>query len=125
MLKYILLANAASCVMFGLIFVFFGQETSTFVGGPPIVLVQLLGAGLVINSVLLIRAALKFQPARSEILTFVIGDAAWVLVTAILLFSETWITTSQGVFLSVAVAAFVGICGLMQWRFLPGGVRAG
>jgi len=51
---------------------------------------------------------------------FVVGDAAWVIGTVALLTLGIWITTSAGVAWTVYVAAFVGLCGWLQWRYAPG-----
>jgi len=51
---------------------------------------------------------------------FVAGDAAWVIGTVALLVVGIWITTYAGAAWSVCVAAFVGLCGWLQWRYAPG-----
>ena len=119
MLRPVLVANAASCAVFGFVFIFFGSETSQFVGDPPLLLIQVLGAGLVANAGLLIAAAFQAQPSRGSIMMFVLGDAAWVIATAVLLLLGVWITTTPGVIWSTSIAAFVGMCGLLQWRWAP------
>lgn len=118
MLKTVLLLNALSCALFGIIFVAMPIAASNFIGNPPILLLQILGAGLVVNAVLLVVTALKKDPSRIKIITFAIGDGIWVLTTAILLLAGLWITTPQGILWSIGVAIFVGLCGLAQFRLV-------
>ncbi len=119
MLKPVLLANAVSCLGFGLVFLLFAQATAAFLGDPPPLLLRLLGAGLVINAGLLIHAALRARPRRIDVMFFAIGDFLWVLATAALLTLGLWVTTPTGIAAAIAVAVFVGLCGGLQWRFAP------
>ena len=116
MLKSVMLANAVSCTIFGLIFIFQAAATSGFVGDPPVLLLQILGVGLVINAVLLTITAFRNDPRPLDIALFALGDGIWVLATIIMVVLGIWITTTAGISASIAVAAFVGFCGFMQWR---------
>ena len=119
MLNFVLIANALSCALFGGIFVFWSSQTSLFIGNPPPLLIIALGLVLLINAVLLVLTALNKTPARSHILLFVFGDAAWVMFTFMLLISNVWITTEAGIVSSILVALFVGICAILQWMYAP------
>lgn len=119
MLKPVLLANAASCAIFGTIFIASGPQTSDFLGNPPVSLLVMLGVGLWVNTALLIAAALGQTTSRAKILLFVTGDAIWVLVTVVLCLFGIWITTAAGLFAAAAVAIYVGSCGWLQWKYLP------
>jgi hypothetical protein len=119
MLKRVLRANAASCVLFGSLFAFAGPAAAKLVGSPPILLLQLLGAGLLINAAMLVWTSLRAQPDRVSILTFALGDAIWVVATALMLIAGLWITTASGVIWAVGVAVFVGACGALQWKLAP------
>lgn len=119
MLKPVLLANAASCAVFGLIFMLFAIETSQLVGSPDVLTLQIVGAGLVANAGFLVAASLQRQPSRTSIMIFVSGDAAWVVATVFLILSGLWITTTVGIVLSLCVAAFVGLFGWLQSRNAP------
>ena len=90
MLRVVLLANALSCVVFGVLFALDPAKTSAFIGDPPILLIQILGIGLVGNSVALVWSA-----------------------------SNLWITTDAGIAWSLGVSVFVGFCGLAQYRLAP------
>lgn len=119
MLKYVLMANAMSCALFGALFVFAAPTTASWVGSPPVLVLQLLGAALLINAALLIWVSLQQQPNHLAVLFFSLGDAVWVVSTLVLLVTGVWITTTWGVVWSLAVAAFVGTCGLLQWKLVP------
>ena len=116
MLKSVLFANAASCALFGVLFLTSAGSTAAFLGDPPIWLLRALGAGLLFNAAHLIYSARMESPGRLLVLYFIFGDALWVLATVGLITSGLWITTITGMAAAVAVAAFVGLCGFGQWR---------
>ncbi|AXI48512.1 hypothetical protein C1J03_22450 [Sulfitobacter sp. SK012] len=119
MLKLVLRANAVSCAFFGALFAFAGPATANFTGNPPVLLVQVLGAGLLINALMLVWKSLSADPDRLSILAFALGDAIWVVATALLLITGVWITTAGGIIWAVGIATFVGACGAMQWKLAP------
>ncbi len=119
MLKPILIANAASCLGFGALFLLEAGATATTLGSVPVIVLQVLGAGLLVNGLHLLWAARQDQPSHLLVLYFVAGDAAWVLATLVLLASGIWITTTLGTILALSVAAFVAVCGLGQIRYAP------
>lgn len=119
MLRVVLLANALSCVVFGVLFALDPAKTSAFIGDPPILLIQILGIGLVGNSVALVWSAFFGLGSRNVVVSFALGDGAWVLATFVLLFSNLWITTDAGIAWSLGVSVFVGFCGLAQYRLAP------
>ena len=119
MLKHILRVNAASCALFGAIFVLAAPATAEMIGNPPVLMLQILGAALLTNSALLIWTSTRRQPDRVSILFFSLGDALWVAGTAGLLLAGFWITTAAGIAWSITVAAFVGTLGILQWKFAP------
>jgi hypothetical protein len=119
MLKQVLRANAASCAFFGALFAFAGPATAEFTGNPPVLLLQILGTGLLINAMMLIWKSLSAHPDRSSILVFALGDAIWVVATAALLIAGLWITTPGGIYWALGIATFVGACGLLQWKLAP------
>ncbi|MGB7320208.1 MAG: hypothetical protein WA822_06975 [Albidovulum sp.] len=119
MLKQVLRANAASCAFFGALFTFAGPATAEFAGTPPIPLLRLLGAGLLINAAMLVWTSLRAQPARLSVLAFALGDAIWVAATVALLIAGLWVTTASGIIWAVGIAAFVGACGVLQWKLAP------
>lgn len=106
-------------MFFGALFAFAGPATANLVGTPPVLLLQLLGVGLMVNAVMLVWTSLRAQPDRLSILAFVLGDAIWVVATAALLITGLWITTASGVIWAAGTAAFVGACGALQWKLAP------
>jgi hypothetical protein len=119
MLQHVLRANAVSCALFGALFAFIGPVTAEFVGSPPVLMIQVLGAGLLVNAAALVWTSLRVQPDRFSILAFALGDFIWVLATVVILIGGFWITTPSGIAWAVGVAAFVGVCGTLQWKLAP------
>ncbi len=119
MLKAVLILNALSCAIFGSLFCLKTKEVITFIGNPPYLFIQILGAGLIVNAILLILTALQKEPKRKDVIFFSLGDAAWVLFTVVLIIAGLWIKNSEAIFGSLVVAAFVGLCGILQWMFAP------
>lgn len=119
MLQHVLRANAASCALFGALFVFVGPATAEFVGTPPVLLLQFLGAGLLVNAAALVWTSMREQPDRLSVLAFALGDFIWVMATAVILIGGFWITTPSGIAWAICVAIFVGACGALQWKLAP------
>jgi len=119
MLKAVLLGNALSCFLFGALFLFAAPDSVAFLGNPPLLLIQFLGAGLLINALFLTITALRKTTRRQDVLLFALGDAVWVLTTGGLLITGLWITTPTGIVWTLGVGLFVAICGLAQWRLAP------
>ncbi|MEN8832781.1 MAG: hypothetical protein ABF285_07735 [Pacificibacter sp.] len=119
MLRHVLRANAASCGVFGAIFACFATGASAFIGDPPVVVLQVLGVGLLVNAVALVWTSLRTKPERLLILAFAVGDMVWVLATLVLLIGGIWILTLSGIVWAICVAIFVGACGALQWKLAP------
>ena len=119
MLKQILQANAAFCAILGAIFVFAGATAANFIGDPPVLLLQLLGVGSIAGAAMLFWTSTRSQPDRMIVLLISLGNALWVIATAVLLTAGLWITTTSGVVWSIGIAAFIGSCGALQWRLAP------
>lgn len=119
MLKTVLNLNAASCIFFGVIFVMFERVVSAFIGTVPEIVIMMLGAILIVNGLLLILVARQENPKRSHVMTFVIGDFAWVGLTIILLILGIWITNPYAMILALIIAVFVGSFGVLQCKYAP------
>jgi len=119
MLRFVLRANAASCAIFGALFAFLGTATAEFVGTPPVLLLQVLGVGLLVNAAALFWTSIRAVPDRSSVLAFALGDLVWVAATIVILIGGFWITTPSGVLSAIGVAVFVGACGALQWKLAP------
>jgi len=115
MLKSVLFVNAASCALFGAVFVTMAPSVAIFLGTPPTLLLYILGAGLLVNAALLMMEARREIPRKESVRGFAIGDGIWVLASIGLVVTGTWITTFPGVIWTVFVAVFVGGCGVLQY----------
>lgn len=114
MLKPTMYLNAITCAFFGGLFVIAGGSVAVFLGDPPIGLVNALGAALLFNAAHLAFEARKVQPAKKIVMYFVMGDALWVAATGVLVFGGIYITSPQGIFAAMAVAALVGAFAVGQ-----------
>ena len=119
MLQHVLRANAVSCALFGALFAFVGPAIAEFVGTPPVLMLQVLGAGLLVNAAALAWTSMRVRPDRFSILTFALGDLMWVVATVVILIGGFWITTPSGIAWAVCIAVFVGVFGALQWRLAP------
>jgi pimeloyl-ACP methyl ester carboxylesterase len=119
MLILTLYANALSCAVFGFLFLLLPTAVSEHLGEAPRVALMVIGAGLVVNAVLLVIEARRSNPRRGKVLRFVIGDAVWVLFSIALIVTHTWVTSRVGIVSTLAVALFVGTCGVLQFLYLP------
>lgn len=118
-LKTILLANAASCILFGALFAIIPSFIATYVGTVPVLVVMIIGLLLIGNGFFLIFTAFKESPSFSDILTFSVGDFIWVAATLVFILSDTWITTQNGIIASLLIAIMVGFFGVMQLALRP------
>lgn len=115
MVTKVLRANAASCLIFGALFLIAPGAVAGFLGRPPGWLIAALGAVLLMNGAHLLWAARR-GARQAELLYFALGDGAWVAGTLLLILSGTWITTTGGVLAALAVAVAVGSFGVLQWQ---------
>ena len=116
MLRNILRLNSLSCLIFGIIMVFFHEQTLEHLGTREYhTLVYVLGLVLLVNTFHLIMASFRKNLIKGEVLYFSIGDLGWVILTfALILFSDV-ITTFYGLFSSISVALMVLIFSILQY----------
>lgn len=112
----LLRANAASCLIFGALFVSAAGITADFLGDPPVWLLRLLGAGLMLNGIALLIPAQWHTVPRVIVLAFSAGDAVWVVASLTLIGAGVWITAPAGIVTALLVAGFVGGVGWLQWQ---------
>lgn len=116
-LKRVLRANAASCIIFALIFLLKPTEVATFLSGDApaqAVLLQILGVILMLNGVHLLWASVQELPGKLLVLYFSIGDFVWVFASISLVVSKLWITNVPGITATMVVATLVGTLGVLQ-----------
>lgn len=119
MLRLVLRMNAASCALFGAIFVLLSGWVADFLGTPPVPVLQVLGVGLLANAVALVWTSMRPAPDRMLVQAFAFGDLLWVVATLFILGGGIWVTTPAGISWAIGVALFVGACGALQWKHLP------
>jgi len=116
-LKNVLRANAASCIIFGLMFLWAPKEITLFLSADapaPELVLFLLGAVLVVNSLHLIWASAQTSPNKLLVLYFSFGDLLWTVGSAILLIRSIWVTTIPGVIATILVSTVVATLGVLQ-----------
>ena len=113
-LRMVLRLNASSCILFGLLFLFFGDSVNQFIGNQIDWLMPIVGGVLVINGLHLLIASLRKKPICPEILYFVLGDFAWVIGTIVLVALGVVVTSGMGVAAALGVAVMVGAFGVWQ-----------
>lgn len=116
-LKTVLKANAASCIIFGAIFLWIPANVAIFLAqnSPlPDRLLTIIGGALLANGLHLLWAYFKSTLSKLLILYFSIGDFIWVFATISLLILKIGITTDSGIIASILVAGLVGVFGLLQ-----------
>jgi hypothetical protein len=118
-LKTVLRSNAASCIIFGLMFVWAPLEIALFLGGEtpaPEMVLLVLGSLLVVHGVHLLWASSIELPKKWLVLYFSAGDYLWGIASLALILTSTWITTSAGIFAAVFVAVIVATLGVLQMK---------
>ena len=113
-LSTILRLNAASCILFGLLFASAPEWTSALIGNTLPLALSIVGLGLILNGAHLLLASIRSKPLCPELLYFVLGDFAWVIATVALLVLGVGVTTVTGVVASILIAIMVGSLGFMQ-----------
>ncbi|MGJ8611694.1 MAG: hypothetical protein ACSHWY_11385 [Octadecabacter sp.] len=117
MLRIFLLANCASCTVFGIVFVSFAATTAAFIGTPPTLVVTGLGGLLLVNAVLLALTVLRRDTHPALIAFFVVGDIGWVILTIACLALGVWIQGPTAIAASIAIATLVAGLGYGQYVF--------
>ena len=113
-LKLALRLNAASCLVFGLLFVVMPAATGNFLGVSSAMAITFVGAALLFNGAHLLVASLKQRVNPFEVYYFSVGDLLWVNVTLMLVASESFLPTPASTAAALLVAAFVGAVGVLQ-----------
>jgi len=113
-LAFVLRLNAASCLVFGALFMSIPSTVASVLGNASPAVLFGLGAVLFVNGAHLLLASIRTRPFTAEILWFSMGDMAWWLVTLTLIAAGVWITTPPGIALALLVALCVAALGLGQ-----------
>ena len=113
-LRMAMALNSLSCLIFGILFVTFSGSINSFIGNSVNWLIPVIGVILIFNGGHLLLACKREKPICPEILYFVVGDFAWVLISVVLIVLDIVITSSQGIVASLVIAAMVGLFGVLQ-----------
>ena len=116
-LANVMRANAASCLIFGMVFLSIPSEVANFLANDnsaPNLVLQVLGVGLIINGLDLIRVSRHKLPNKYQIWYFSIGDFLWGLISLRLILSKTWITSKEGIIVTLLIGIFVTLFGCLQ-----------
>lgn len=113
-LRFVMRLNAASCVLFGLLFIVLPQAIAASLGQVPQAIIVALGIGLLVNGAHLIVASRRSDLRKIEVIWFSLGDFGWWLTTLALIVADIWITTSSGIIVAVIVATVVAGLGVAQ-----------
>jgi hypothetical protein len=116
-LQNVMRANAISCISFGVLFALQPSLVAMFLGGEfaaPQLYILILGILLIFNGFHLFWASKIALPKKELILYFSLGDYIWVVVSLALVMFGVWITTTMGTIVACAVAAVVGLLGILQ-----------
>lgn len=119
LLRTVIRLNAASCLLFGVLFTAWSAPVSRFLGGTSTVVVVIAGVALLFNGGHLLTASLRRAIRPGEVCYFSTGDLLWVAMTLGIVASRSVLTTTASVVLSLVVAAFVGTLGIVQLGALP------
>ena len=116
-LKQVLKLNAASCLMFGSLFVLMPSSIAVFLSESqplPSLLILVTGVVLLLNGGHLLWAAYQSKPSRHWIFYFSAGDFLWVLATLVLVIGGFGVTTTLGIVTALVIALVVAELGIMQ-----------
>lgn len=113
-LKMAFRLNAASCLVFGFLFVVMPGTVGNFLGVSSAMAVTIVGAALLVNGAHLLVASSRRHVRPLEVYYFSAGDLLWVNVTLMLAASESFLLTPISNVASLLVAAFVGSVGVLQ-----------
>jgi len=116
-LKHILRGNAASCLIFGVVFVLIPGPTVQWLSDhspAPAALMLTIGIVLILNGFHLLSTARLANIPRQLIIYFSTMDIVWVVGTFVLILSKTWITTQAGIVAATLVAIMVGLWATLQ-----------
>ena len=111
--------NAASCLIFGALFVLAPATVGSFLAEKtpaPELYILILGVVLLINGLHLLWASIRTQIGKYLVWYFSSGDMLWVIASLALLLAKLWVTSPAGILTTILVALLVGFLGVMQLR---------
>ena len=112
--------NGLIGLLFGTLSVFIPQQVIIFLSDTnPAPEVAVVGMGVVFNlyGLLLLWLGNQKTPAAKGVLLIALGNGLWVLMTAGLVVTTTWITTINGITAAGLMAILVGWFGWSHWQY--------
>jgi len=118
-LRNVMRINAASCLIFGGLFVLVPATVGSFLAEntpAPDLYIVILGIALIINGLHLLWASMRIQTGKYMVWYFSSADILWVIASLALLLSELWVTSPAGIVTTLLIALLVGLLGVVQIR---------
>jgi hypothetical protein len=119
LIRRVLLGNAIFSAVSGILLAFGSIPIARFLGiGPPLIIL-IIGIGLAGYAALLYTNASRAEIPRSFVLTAVIADSAWVVLSVILLVTGWVPFSSEGKWAVGIIAVIVDVFATLQfieWR---------
>ncbi len=119
-IRRVLYGNAIFSGISGLLFVIASNSIAKFIGVDTPLAILIIGVGLAGYAVLIYTKAARAKIPRSFVLTAVISDSAWVLLSILLLLETGWVQFSvEGKWAVGIVAIIVDAFATLQfigWR---------
>lgn len=118
-IRRILLGNAIFSGVSGLFFTFASATIASFLGIDASIVILLIGIGLAGYALLIYQNASRREISKAFVLTAVIADSTWVLLSIILLLTNWVPFTVEGKWAVGIIATIVDIFATLQfleWR---------
>lgn len=118
-IRRILLSNAIFSGVSGLLFTFASASVTRFLGVDASIVILLIGIGLAGYAFLIYQNASRSDISKAFVLTAVIADSTWVLLSLVLLLTSWVPFTAGGKWAVGIIAAIVDIFATLQfleWR---------
>ncbi|RJP55800.1 MAG: hypothetical protein C4557_00850 [Anaerolineaceae bacterium] len=118
-IRRILLGNAIFSGVSGLLFTFASASVARFLGIDASIIILLIGIGLAGYAFLLYQNASRSEISKAFVLTAVVLDSIWVLLSIILLITNWVPFATEGKWAVGIVAAIVDVFATLQfieWR---------
>lgn len=114
-IKIVMSLNALSCLLFGLIFSIFSNETTQYLSGSAenSFVFLIIGIGLIFNGLHLCLSIYR-GPRKIELIYFSVGDFLWVIATLAAIGFKFMILTTGGIAAACVIGLMVGVFGTLQ-----------
>ncbi len=121
LLRRAILADGVFTLLGGLLLAIDAESIAAFIGLPSPWILTVMGLACMGYSVLLFLAARRSPIDRGQALSFILGDVAWVVASAVILLGGWVPLTTAGVWCVLIVADIVAVFAALKyvgWRRL-------